>query len=108
MKKYLILFPVGVVSLFSCHQDEIRLDFDYQAGDVITIVPTFDSSTDSVVYRWEDIIIGTEREPPFVHRFVVDKNVSSGTHTYYVQIFNRLPGANGTSSCTYSRTVTIK
>ena len=103
------LFPLiaGTSFLFSCYQDEAMTDFDYQTGDVITMVPSFNSKTDSVIYKWDDTVIGTEREQPFVHRFVGDNSVSSGTHTYYMQIFYTV-GPNATASVTNSRTVTIK
>lgn len=105
--KTIISLIVGVTLFISCHQDEDMTDFDYQVGDVITMVPSFNSKTDSVVYKWDDTVIGTEREQPFVHRFVVDNSVSSGTHTYYMQICYSL-GPNATASVTNSRTVTIK
>lgn len=103
----LFFLLTGTILLFSCYQDEVMTDFDYQAGDVITMVPSFNSKTDSVVYKWDDTVIGTEREQPFVHRFVVDNSVSSGTHTYYMQIFYTIE-PNAKASITNSRTVTIK
>lgn len=105
--KKLFFLLAGASLLSSCYQDEAMPDFDFQAGDVITMVPSFNSRTDSVVYKWDDTVIGTEREQPFVHKFVVDNSVSSGTHTYYMQIFYNI-GPNATASVTNSRTVTIK
>ena len=105
--KTLFSLIAGTSFLFSCYQDEAMPDFDYQTGDVITMVPSFNSKTDSVVYEWDDTIIGTEREQPFVHRFVVDNSVSSGTHTYCMRIFYTI-GPNTKKYVVKSRTVTIK
>ncbi len=88
MKKSVCVF-ISVLTLQACYEDEVDVGFDYQSGDVITMVPTFNSQTDSVEFYWDNVKIATERVIPYVHKFQVTSDISSGNHEYSMKMYYR-------------------
>ena len=108
MKIKTVLGLVIVMMLFqACYEDEVDAGFDYQKGDVIPMVSTFSSQTDSVEFYWDDIKIATKYERPFVHYFNVSDNISSGTHKYSMKVYYRI-SETATALIGSNKTVRIK
>lgn len=108
MKIKTVLGLVIVMMLFqACYEDEVDAGFDYQKGDVIPMVSTFSSRTDSVEFYWDDIKIATKYERPFVHYFNVSDNISSGTHKYSMKVYYRI-SETATALIGSNKTVRIK
>lgn len=108
MNKSILLGLTFIMLLFqACYEDEVDAGFDYQKGDVIPMVSTFSSQTDSVEFYWDDIIIATKYESPFVCYFNVSDNISSGVHKYSMKVYYRI-NETATASIEHNKTVRIK
>lgn len=102
----LIAVSLCVAALQACYEDEAAVGFDYQEGDVIAMVPKFNSQTDSVVFFLDTLKIGSEYEQPFVHYFKVTNSISSGKHSYSYITFYSSQNTRGTYN--HSSSFTIK
>ena len=103
------LFGLAIIMMLfqACYEDNVDAEFDYQKGDVILMVSTFSSQTDSVEFYWDDIKIATIYESPYVYYFNVSDNISSGTHKYSMKIYYRI-SETATASIENNKTVRIK
>lgn len=106
MKKSICIL-ISVLTLQACYEDEVDAGFDYQSGDVITMVPSFNSQTDSVEFYWDNEKIAIEKVPPFVHEFLITNDISSGTHKYSIKIFFQI-GNYSSGSTEKIQSVVIK
>lgn len=88
MKKSIFIgIFISTLALQACYEDEVDAGFDYQSGDVITMVPSFNSQTDSVEFYWDEVKIATERVEPYVYKFQVTNDISSGSHEYSMKMY---------------------
>lgn len=104
------LLGMAIISMLfqACYEDNVDAGFDYQKGDIIPMVSTFSSQTDSVEFYWDDIKIATKCESPFVYYFKVSDNISSGTHKYYMKVYYRINETTTASVSIKNNNVRIK
>lgn len=89
---------ISIMILFqACYEDEVPADFDYQDGDTIPMIPSFNSYTDSVEFYWDEIKISTKYERPFIYYFNVSKNITSGSHEYSIIQYGNKGGVSNVS-----------
>lgn len=85
--KFTLLFLTSLL-LVSCYKDEQEVDYDYENGQTLTVVPTVSvQKIDSVRYYWDDTPIATKKEMPFVLKYKIE-NQSSGSHILKYQVYS--------------------
>ncbi len=78
MKKIGFLLLFGIL-MNSCYKEDQEVGFDYMNGQTMTFVPSLPSNVNSVDYYWDDILIDTKTEMPFVLIYKIAEQ-SSGIH----------------------------
>ena len=89
------LFLLFGLLLVSCYTEDQEVDYDYVNGQTMTFVPSLPSNVNSVDYYWDDILITTKTEMPFVLVYKIEGQ-SSGIHI--LSYITHYPSSSGSSS----------
>jgi len=107
--KRIVLFLLLDLLMVSCYTEDQEVDYDYVNGQTMTFVPSLPSNVISVDYYWDEILIDTKTEMPFVLVFKIEGQ-SSGTHTlkYNTHYSSSSGGSSYVSEKSTSKSIRIK
>lgn len=101
MKRIFPVLLLTCVIVTSCYEDEQLVDYDYINGQTMTFVPSLGTKVDSVEYYWDEILIDTKKEMPFVLVMPI-QGQTSGRHSFSYKVYSSY------STYSYSKTIKIK
>lgn len=98
-----------VLLMVSCYTEDQEVEYDYYNGQTMTFVPSLPPNVNSVDYYWDDTLIDTKTEMPFVLIYKIEGQ-TSGYHTlkYETHYFSSTGGSSYSSVKSKSISIRIK
>ena len=108
MKRILpTLLLLACVMVTSCYEDEQLVDYDYMNGQTMTFVPSLGAKVDYVEYYWDEELIDTQKEMPFVLVYPI-QGQTSGNHKFSYTVYTSVSSGSYSSLTSYQHSTTIK
>lgn len=107
MKRILPILFLACVLETSCYEDEQLVDYDYMNGQTMTFVPSLGAKVDYVEFYWDDVLIDTKKEMPFVLVYPI-QGQTSGAHKFSYTVYTSKSSGSYSSSSSYQHSTTIK
>lgn len=107
MKRIFPILLLACVLETSCYEDEQLVDYDYINGQTMTFVPSLGSNVDSVVYYWDEVLIETKKEMPFVLVYPI-QGQTSGSHIFSYTVFSTVNNESYFYSSSHKHSTTIR